>query len=236
MIFYRKAGRRWFILEYEKSQFLDWKKNKAFRTTLGGWGYNYLSERAGDTFIHNPKTIMRIALAGTHWSGKTTILNLLEGHKIKEQARALILELGNPKDMSDDERANFQQVLLTRQIRSELSMGDDFISDRSVYDILAYSEGCSNADDIVKQVFFYLSKNPYDLIFYFPIEFEMEKDGTRPEDEEYRKKIDSLIFTEMINNGEPLIPITGTIEERLEKILSEIRKYEAKNRKKTQIV
>jgi nicotinamide riboside kinase len=133
--------------------------------------------------------------------------------------------------MNDKERANFQQVLLARQIRAELSMGNDFISDRSVYDILAYSLDCKNTDDIESQAKFYVANNPYDLIFYFPIEFEMEKDGVRPEDEKYRELIDLRIRTFAKN----YITITGTIDERLEKIRAEIRKYESKNRKKTQI-
>jgi hypothetical protein len=59
----------------------------------------------------------------------------------------------------------------------------------------------------------------------------MEKDGVRPEDEKYRELIDLRIRTFAKN----YITITGTIDERLEKIRAEIRKYESKNRKKTQI-
>jgi len=92
--------------------------------------------------------------------------------------------------MNDSEKANFQQILLTRQIRAEIMAGDDFISDRSIYDIIAYSIDLQNIDSLTEQANNYLAKNPYDLTFYFPIEFDMENDGVRPEDEEYREKID----------------------------------------------
>jgi thymidylate kinase len=126
--------------------------------------------------------------------------------------------------MNDLERANFHQVLLTRQIRAEIMAGDDFISDRSVYDIIAYSIDLQNIDNLTEQANNYLAKNPYDLTFYFPIEFDMENDGVRPEDEEYRKKIDKRIFTLVPN---PIF-ITGTIEQRKKKIEEEIRRYARK--------
>ncbi len=138
--------------------------------------------------------------------------------------------------MQDSEKANFQQVLLTRQIRAEILAGDDFISDRSVYDILAYSVDLKETDpkaydEMKDTVINYTSKNPYDLTFYFPIEFDMENDGVRPEDEEYRKKIENRIFALVPN---PIF-ITGTIEQRKKKIDEEIRRYKSKNRKSAQI-
>jgi hypothetical protein len=55
----------------------------------------------------------------------------------------------------------------------------DFISDRCVIDVLAYCTllASPHVTKIVKdKVEAYLATNPYDIVFYIPIEFPLEKD------------------------------------------------------------
>jgi len=60
-----------------------------------------------------------------------------------------------------------------------------------------------------------LKKYPYDLVFYIPIEFPIEKDGLRFEDEHYQEIIDLQILKLLKRYKIPYITVSGTIEERL---------------------
>jgi nicotinamide riboside kinase len=64
----------------------------------------------------------------------------------------------------------------------------------------------------------HLKDNPYDLVFYIPIEFPLEKDGVRFEDDEYQKIIDLQIIKYLKRYKIPYITLTGTLEERLKQI------------------
>lgn len=50
-----------------------------------------------------------------------------------------------------------------------------------------------DAVEFLKEKFVKRNYDRYDILFYTPIEFPLEKDGIRFEDEEYQKEIDSLI-------------------------------------------
>jgi hypothetical protein len=60
-----------------------------------------------------------------------------------------------------------------KQIIKEMEF-DNFISDRTVFDILAYSKDLYLYYKIKNK--FLEHKNNYDIVFYIPIEFELEDD------------------------------------------------------------
>ena len=144
---------------------------------------------------------MRIALVGSHGTGKTTLLKAIEAsgkfdgyRKITEVSRSLIEELGfNPLvgESTYEQKHDFEWKIFEKQVREEKS--GDFVSDRSVFDILAYASTLMDTIDFAhfySVVLKYHEENPYDLLVFVPIEFPMEKDGIRPEDEEYRHEIE----------------------------------------------
>ena len=104
----------------------------------------------------------------------------------------------------------------------EASINDITISDRTVYDQLAYIAYAYNkgniTDDELKLLEKYISYwgFTYSYIVYIPIEFEMEKDGVRSEDEEFRREIDQLVqnMLEEYVCEERRCIIKGTEEER----------------------
>ena len=55
----------------------------------------------------------------------------------------------------------------------------------------------------------------YDIIFYTPIEFELEKDWTRFEDSEFQKEIDEIILQKLDEYRIPYITLRGSVEERI---------------------
>lgn len=125
---------------------------------------------------------------------------------LTEVARDIIKELGKtPQEMNNSERLLFQYKILKKQIEEETELSKshwNIIFDRGVFDILAYTETIEplTIEDAELKIMIietwtkFLEEVGYNKIFYFPIEFELEKDGIRFEDIEYQKKIDKIIL------------------------------------------
>ncbi|MBS8122528.1 ATP/GTP-binding protein [Candidatus Vampirococcus lugosii] len=166
---------------------------------------------------------MKIAISGAHGVGKTNLLEKLELEnytKINEIARELIEIMGNPKNMEPIDKSNFQHNVFIQQLIQE-KKAKNFISDRSIYDILAYSEGLYCYDFLEKVANL---KKRYDAIFYIPIEFELENDGVRFEGIEFQKEIDNRIVDLLEIFYPDYYTLTGTVEERTEKFYNIVNK------------
>jgi thymidylate kinase len=110
---------------------------------------------------------------------------------------------------------------MMKQIIEE-NKNNHFISDRTIYDIMAYSEWLTwNLFDKIKKLFDE-NKNNYDIIFYVPIEFEMEQDWIRFENETYRKQIDKKILKLLNKNNIKYIILQWSIQERVKQALKSI--------------
>lgn len=177
---------------------------------------------------------MRIAITGSHGVWKSTLLDLLNNKKelelfkkIPEVAREEILKRGKTPDlMTLEEVIDFEQTLLNKQIELE-QWCSKFISDRSVLDIIVYSEFLLGSHPIKTKLKEFVKKyfdenKPYDKIFYIPIEFELNKDWIRFEDLQFQKTVDEK-FLDFFNefNIEPIL-LKGTPEQRLDTILQHI--------------
>ena len=53
----------------------------------------------------------------------------------------------------------------------------------------------------------YRKQSKYDIVFFFLIEFPMEQDGVRPEDEEYRVEIEKRILALFEEYGQKYIVV-----------------------------
>lgn len=63
----------------------------------------------------------------------------------------------------------------------------------------------------------------YDFVFYLPIEFPIEDDGIRSTDPEFQRKIDER-YKNVLNEWDIKHEvISGSIEDRLQKILEKIK-------------
>lgn len=167
---------------------------------------------------------MRIALAGSHGTGKTTLLSetasALGLPALHELAREEIKKRGKlPHQMTPDELADFQATLLYDQVHAERTHKSGFISDRSLLDVLAYSQGTKYYDILKLKAKYVLEERPYDKVFYLPVEFPMQSDGVRKEDEEFRMEIDRRIKELLTEFKIDFSTVTGNIEERVAKII-----------------
>ena len=152
---------------------------------------------------------MKIALTGTHSTGKTTLLwGLAEAMPeyvvISEQLRVAAKYLGLEKISDAPKKAGMFSMLqwegLRRQVNAEESAGENFITDRAVLDYeIYYRYGIGNKDcPTIRAAYTNLVWNrlkEYDLIIYVPPNIPLVDDGVRhaEEGEPFRMEIDRLI-------------------------------------------
>ena len=148
---------------------------------------------------------MRIAIVGSHSTGKTTLLRTLSEYlsvpTLSEVAREKINESPKlPHHMTPEERGELQTAILDEQIRRELGDGQ-FLSDRSVFDAVAYSFDTPSFESLRSRAFAHAETQPYDRIFFLPAEFPLEGDDIRSQDEAYRKTVENELVNLLEQSG-----------------------------------
>ena len=171
---------------------------------------------------------MRIGLCGTMSVGKTTLVNALKqldqfkDYNFATERSEYLMNLGIP--LNTDSTLKGQTVFLAERC-AEL-MRDNIITDRTILDVIAFTNSAKSIDYKDKEIFEQYAVEflrEYDYIFYIsPEGIGIEDNGVRETDEYYRDIIDFSITTlikrygHRINNVEV---IKGTTEERIEQIL-----------------
>lgn len=146
---------------------------------------------------------MRIAITGSHGVGKTTLAQRLACDLgvslLKEAAREVAAELYYPNTASIafapmDKKEDFQNKVLQRQITNE-AVNRNFISDRAVIDIYAYSAYYGlNWQPHFDWIMCY-SGARYSALIYVPIpDADIHDDGFRLTDLESQQEIDKMVL------------------------------------------
>jgi nicotinamide riboside kinase len=168
---------------------------------------------------------MKIGLTGTVSVGKTTLVNALkELEEFKDYQTATerskyLSELGIP--LNTDSTLPGQFIFMAERA-SEL-LQENIITDRTVYDVCAFTFSAKSIDFPHKKTFVEAAVplvKMYDVVFYIsPEGVEIEDNGIRTTDPEYRMKID-MVIQAMLNEYPPnkLVKISGTTEERIQQI------------------
>jgi len=174
---------------------------------------------------------MKIGLVGTVSVGKTTLVNALaelpqfKDYYFATERSKYLRDLGIP--LNTDSTLKGQTIFLAERV-SEL-MRDNLITDRTVIDVMAFTNASKSIKQGDKTSFEEYARNfvnEYDYIFYVsPLGVEIEDNGVRETNAEYRDLIDFTIqrllntYPHRINN---LHTISGTTEERIKQILEVI--------------
>lgn len=172
---------------------------------------------------------MKIGLTGTISVGKTTLVNAL---KELEQFKDYEVATERSKYLRDQGISLNTDSTLKGQLvfaaeRSIELMKPNIITDRTLYDVCAFTLSAKSIDWTEKRYFTEIlmsMRNEYDLIIYVsPEGVGIEDNGVREINADYRNKIDFTI-REMLNEYKPkkLITVSGNTEDRISTILQNI--------------
>jgi GTPase SAR1 family protein len=171
---------------------------------------------------------MKIGLCGTVSVGKTTLVNALKelpqfkDYKFATERSKYLRDLGIP--LNTDSTLKGQTVFLAERA-SEL-INENLITDRTVIDVMAFTQNAKSINQADKTSFEEYARNfinEYDYIFYIsPEGVEIENNGVRTTNAEYRDQIDFTIKGILVTYSHRIKKykrISGTTEERINQIL-----------------
>lgn len=172
-------------------------------------------------------TKRRIAIVGSFSTGKTTLAELLarllDLPLLPEAAREVV-SLGFKLDK--DATPETEALIFLKQYNNEITT-EEFVGDRSLIDVMAYAGWVLENQPPRKEMALWEEcerlaernlRSNYSHVFYLPIEFPIVLDGLRPDDPVFQKEIDARLVTLLARHGVSYQTITGTVEERLEKV------------------
>jgi GTPase SAR1 family protein len=170
---------------------------------------------------------MKIGFCGTMSVGKTTLVNALKelpefkNYQFRTERSKYLMELGIP--LNTDSTIKGQCVFLAERA-SEL-MQENIITDRTVIDVMAFSLSATSINHIQAEDFVDFANHlipEYDYLFYVsPEGIQMEDNGVRETDLEYRNKIDleiRILIRKYQHKIKNFVEIKGTTEERVNKV------------------
>lgn len=169
----------------------------------------------------------KIGLAGTMSVGKSTLVKALakepefKDYFIATERSQYLRDLGIPLNTDSTIKG---QMIFGAERASEL-MRDSLITDRTIIDVMAFTNLSKTISNRNKEEFEGLYSNlikEYDYIFYIsPEGIEIENNGVRETNPEYRLDIDDEIKTifDIYHEYNPNIyQISGSTKERIEQI------------------
>lgn len=170
---------------------------------------------------------MKIGLCGTMSVGKTTLVNALKelpefkDYNFATERSKYLRDLGIP--LNTDSTLKGQFIFLAERCAELLN--ENIITDRTVIDVMAFSKSANSIDYYDAEAFCDAAGKlvgEYDYIFYVsPVGVEMEDNGVRTTDLEYRNTINNIIQLVLYrsnNKIKKLVELSGTTEERILKI------------------
>ena len=174
---------------------------------------------------------MKIGFCGTMSVGKTTLVKALKelpefkDYTFRTERSKYLMEMGIPLNTDSTLKG---QLVFAAERASEL-MQENIITDRTVVDVMAFADLSTSMDSAHKHylnaTLYYLIKE-YDVLFYVsPEGVEIEDNGVRETDADYRMAIDSKIksIVQMFRGN--TITIKGTTEERIEQVKNAVAQY-----------
>ena len=170
---------------------------------------------------------MKIGLCGTMSVGKTTLVNALKelpefkDYTFRTERSKELMAQGIP--LNTDSTLKGQCVFLAE--RAGELMEENIITDRTVIDVMAFANESTSMDIYDKAEFEMLASRlirDYDYIFYVsPKGVEIEDNGVRETNSDYRDKIDlsiNSLITDYKYRMRNFHTLSGSTEERIKSI------------------
>ena len=174
---------------------------------------------------------MKIGFCGTMSVGKTTLVNALKelpefkNYKFRTERSKYLMEMGIPLNTDSTLKG---QLVFAAERASEL-MQEKIITDRTIIDVMAFaslSESMSEGEKFYLNATIQPLMHEYDILFYVsPEGVEIEDNGIRETDAEYRNEIDKKIKSLIQMFRGNTITIKGTVKERIEQVKNAVAQY-----------
>ncbi len=171
---------------------------------------------------------MRIGFTGTMSVGKTTLVNALKDipkfkdYNFATERSAYLSSLGIPLNYKTTIEG--QTIFLAERV-AEL-MQENTITDRTILDVMAFTNRAPKISIMDKDAFAeYASRfiKQYDYIFYIsPKGMDMEDNGIRETNINYRAEIDEEIQKLILKYNPLYYELKGSTEERIEQMIEAI--------------
>ena len=174
---------------------------------------------------------MKIGFCGTMSVGKTTLVNALKelpefkDYHFRTERSKHLMNLGIPLNTDSTLKG---QLVFASERAAEL-MQEKIITDRTVIDVMAF---CDLSESMVDHEKFYLNAtlyylvDEYDVLFYVsPEGVEIEDNGVRETNAEYRTAVDEKIKSIIGMYRNDTVTIKGTVEERIEQVKNAVAQY-----------
>lgn len=173
---------------------------------------------------------MKIAVVGTHCAGKSTLVDNISTYFDLPK----IEEVASKYGKSDRPDVITQITILDRQMNEE-RCHDNFVSDRSVFDNMAYlsyysrnlgGDGELSRFATMLAAISHLKDNPYDYMVFVDEYFPLVDDGNRDMDSEIQEWVYTWIkdriyyFSDIVRI--PVIRVYGTTDNRILSIVERL--------------
>lgn len=135
---------------------------------------------------------MKIAICGSHGTGKSSFAKKLAEKIGGNYIHDIVTDEIVPQGFAINENTppEVQILLMSRQWQLEQTTQESWVADKCLFDYWVYANAAFD-DYIKKTLWMFVEKNGrYDVIFYLPIEFEMELNGIRSADLNFQKIMD----------------------------------------------
>ena len=176
---------------------------------------------------------MKIGFCGTMSVGKTTLVNALKNeqefkdYKFATERSKYLSSLGIPLNTD----STFKGQIVFAAERSAELMQENMITDRTIIDVMAFTE-LSNSIDLAHKyhlnaTFYHLIRE-YDIIFYVsPKGVKIEDNGIRETDAKYRKSIDEEIkrLLRIYGLSTKVVELSGSTKKRIQKVKDTLAQY-----------
>lgn len=170
---------------------------------------------------------MKILLVGAHGTGKTTVAKEI----VKKYKDLYLIDNIHRKAKQDGFEINktsdvISQIETVRRYLHEIGARDNFISVDSIIRQTAYAISNDLPEPVIglmKELCYIEREHFANVIFYFPIEFSLEKDGIRDEDIAFQTRVDIEIQNLLkIYYWNFYCTLTGTVNQRVDRAIRKI--------------
>lgn len=176
---------------------------------------------------------MKIAIIGTHSVGKTTLIEALKKEKEFENFMFLPETTIAVREDGFDVKEEAYNLIQLRIVQEDISracwlrntMNTNVITDRCILDTYIYTQYFYHQKKQVDTWVFEFIRNlkdefigDYDLLIYVESEIDLELDGVRSENNEFRNEIDMMFKRKIKYSSLPIYKVRGTVKERVDMV------------------